>query len=127
MKKSAKPKFHKTFRARRTRAKILGTTSRPRLSIFRSNAALFAQIIDDKTSKTLVSGSSKEVKSPATKNAAGTDLSGKVAVAFTLGQMLAEKAKKAGISAVVFDRGSYAYHGRVRALAEGAREGGLQF
>lgn len=127
MKKSLKSQLHKTFRARRTRAKLFGTATKPRLSVFRSNAGLFVQLIDDATSKTLVSGSTKDVTTPVAQTPDGAALVGKVAVAFTLGQMLAEKAQKAGISTVVFDRGSYAYHGRVKAVADGARAGGLAF
>jgi large subunit ribosomal protein L18 len=100
------------------RKKIAGTTERPRLSVFRSNSRIYAQIIDDTTGKTLVSASSLEIEG--TKNAT-------VEVAKTVGQKLAEKATTSGISSVVFDRNGYLYHGRIKALAEGAREGGLQF
>lgn len=116
----------KTKTARRLRIKkgirksITGTTERPRLSVFRSNTAIYAQIVDDVQGKTLASCSSriKEVTSqPATK----TEQSHQV------GKLLAEKAKAAGIEHVVFDRNGYKYHGRIKALAEGAREGGLIF
>lgn len=103
-------------RHKRVRAKIKGTADRPRLSVFRSNRGLFLQLIDDEAGKTLASASSQEIK----KKAAKTDL-GK-----ELGQLIATKAKAVKVSRVVFDRGSYQYHGRVKAVAEGAREGGLE-
>ena len=99
----------------RIRAAISGTPAQPRLAIFRSNKDIYAQVIDDLNGKTLVSASSKE--------ATGT----KVEQANVVGKAIAEKAIAAGISAVVFDRGGYLYHGRIKALAEGAREGGLKF
>ena len=109
---------------RRTRIKkgirknISGTTLKPRLSVFRSNTGIYAQIIDDVTGRTLASASTAELKAD---KGTKTDLSKKV------GQKLAEKAKTAGVSEIVFDRGGYLYHGRVKSLAEGAREGGLKF
>jgi len=106
----------RTARRRRIRAKVRGTPQRPRLSVFRSLTRLSAQIIDDEAGKTLVAASTKEVKSKL--NAEG---------AKKLGTLLAKKAKEAKISSVVFDRGGYKYHGRVKALADAAREGGLQF
>jgi large subunit ribosomal protein L18 len=105
---------------RSIRRKISGTAERPRLSVFRSNSEIYAQIIDDLSGKTLVSASSKEKEVAAEKVT-------KVETSKTVGQKLAEKALQAGISAVVFDRNGYLYHGRVKALAEGAREGGLKF
>ena len=106
-------------RHKRVRAKISGTPERPRLNVFRSETNIYAQIIDDVNGVTLVSASSLEqaFECDGTK----TDAAKKV------GQVVAERAKAAGISEVVFDRGGYVYHGRVAALAEGAREGGLQF
>lgn len=109
-------------RARRTRAKIRGTASRPRLSVFRSAKHLFAQIIDDATGKTLAAVSDQAIG--AKERAA---LKGKTAVATEVGKMIAEAGKKAGVDAVVFDRGRFAYHGRVKALAEAARANGLTF
>lgn len=109
-------------RHRRVRAKVKGTAQRPRLNVYRSLANIFAQVIDDIDGKTLVSASTidKEVaKQIGDKN--------KVDSAKLVGKILAERAKSAGITAVVFDRGGYRYHGRVAALAEGAREGGLEF
>lgn len=102
----------------RIRGKISGDAARPRLSVFRSNKQIYAQLIDDISAHTLASASSAEVKSKD---------SSKVDVAKEVGKNLAEKAKAAGISNVVFDRGGYLYHGRVKALADGAREGGLDF
>ena len=104
----------------RVRNKVTGTSSVPRLNVFRSNNNIFAQIIDDEASKTLVSASSidKELK---LENGGNTEAAEKV------GELLAKRAKKAKISKVVFDRGGYLYHGRVKALAEAARENGLDF
>ena len=98
---------------------MFGTPERPRLNVFRSETNIYAQVIDDTKGITLVSASSleKDFKCDGTK----TDAAKKV------GEVLAERAKAKGIDAVVFDRGGYLYHGRVKALAEGAREGGLQF
>jgi len=100
----------------RIRLRISGSPDRPRLSVFRSAKYIYAQVIDDTTGRTLASASSRE-----------GDLSGetKVDVARSVGRALAERAKAAGVSSVVLDRGGYQYHGRVRSLAEGAREGGL--
>ena len=102
----------------RVRNKISGTQSVPRLNVFRSNSQIFAQIIDDENGTTLVSSSSLELK---IKNG------GNVEGAASVGKDIAEKAKKAKIKKVVFDRGGYLYHGRVKALAEAARENGLEF
>lgn len=104
-------------RARRVRAKIVGTAARPRLSVFRSAKHVFAQLIDDVAGKTLATANDKEVKGG----------KGKVLVATEVGKRIAENAKKAGVETVIFDRGSYAYAGRVKALAEAARENGLKF
>jgi len=106
-------------RHKRVRAKISGTPERPRLNVFRSAANIYAQVIDDVNGKTLASASSLEK---------GFECDGtKTDAAKKVGMMVAERAKAAGIECVVFDRGGYVYHGRVAALAEGAREGGLQF
>ncbi|MFM9009114.1 MAG: 50S ribosomal protein L18 [Bacteroidota bacterium] len=103
----------------RIRKTITGTTERPRLSIFRSNKSIYAQVIDDLNGHTIVAASSRE---------SGVNTkSTKIEQATAVGKLLAEKAKAAGVSAVVFDRGGYLYHGRVKALADGAREAGLQF
>ena len=105
-------------RRRRVRAKVSGSAERPRISVFRSNRGIFAQLIDDDTGRTLASVNWTE-----------SDLRGlkPMEQANKAGQLLAERAKAAGVSSAVFDRGGYQYHGRVKALAEGAREGGLQF
>lgn len=104
----------------RVRNKVSGTTLAPRLNVFRSNSNIFAQIIDDSEGKTLVSASSidKELK---------LENGGNIEAATKVGELLAKRAKKAKITKVVFDRGGYLYHGRVKALAEAARENGLEF
>lgn len=101
----------------RTRTKITGTAERPRLSVFRSSKYTYAQLIDDLQQKTIVGVSEKEISKD--------DKIVKAARAQALGELLAKKAKKHKITSVVFDRGSYKYHGRVKAVAEGARKGGL--
>ncbi|WP_297985521.1 50S ribosomal protein L18 [uncultured Chryseobacterium sp.] len=102
---------------RRVRGKISGSSELPRLSVYKSNKEIYAQLIDDKDGKTLASASSRAL------NAKGT----KVEVSAEVGKAIAEKAKAAGIENVVFDRNGFVYHGRVKALADGAREGGLKF
>jgi len=102
------------------RKKIRGTSERPRLSVFRSNRDIYAQLIDDTSGHTVVSCSSRE------KDLAG-NTGKKTEKAKQVGKALAERAVQAGISGVVFDRSGYLYHGRVKALADGAREGGLKF
>jgi large subunit ribosomal protein L18 len=103
-------------RKHRIRARVSGTTERPRLTVHRSLTQIRAQIIDDAAGKTVASASTAEAK--AKMNVEG---------AKKVGELLAKKAKDAGVSSVVFDRNAYKYHGRVKALAEGARDGGLQF
>lgn len=103
----------------RVRAKISGTPERPRLNVFRSNANIYAQIIDDINGVTLVSAS--------TLDKSFDGVTGNTEAAKKVGQMIAARAKEKGITEVVFDRGGYVFHGRVAALAEGAREGGLAF
>ena len=107
-------------RHERVRAKVSGTGTTPRLSVFRSNGNIFAQIIDDEKGITLVSASSidKDLK---------LENGGNVEAAAKVGELLAKRAVKAKIKKVVFDRGGYLYHGRVKALAEAARENGLEF
>ena len=105
---------------KRIRSKVSGTEQRPRLSVFRSNKEIYAQIIDDVTGKTIGSASSRD------KDIASAS-GNKAEKASLVGKALAEKAKKAGIDVVSFDRGGYLYHGRVKSLAEGAREAGLKF
>lgn len=136
-------------RHKRVRSKIFGTKEIPRLCVFRSNKHIFAQLIDDQVGKTLVAASDLEinskvkssafVKTSADKqkskiqvkdkkaNESEKSLAGKVAIAYKVGQLIAQKAAEKKIKKVVFDRGGYRYHGRVKALAEGAREEGSQF
>jgi large subunit ribosomal protein L18 len=105
-------------RHRRVRGKVIGTAERPRLAVFRSNRGIFAQLVDDSTGRTVAGANWTNLK----------DFKGdKSAQAKAVGKEIAAAAKKAGVDAVVFDRGGYLYHGRVKALAEGAREGGLRF
>jgi large subunit ribosomal protein L18 len=106
-------------RHRRVRKRVVGTAERPRLAVFRSNSGIEAQLIDDQAAKTLAAASSLHLKK--------TFKGNKTAQAAEVGKTLAEAAKKAGVEAVVFDRGGYLYHGRVKALADAAREGGLKF
>ena len=108
----------------RIRKKIAGSSERPRLAVFRSQSHIYAQIIDDGTGHTVCSASSldKELRS-----GAGSKRGSNVAAAKVVGQLVAARAKEKGISAVVFDRGGFQYHGRVKALADAAREGGLKF
>jgi large subunit ribosomal protein L18 len=117
----AKPKKNE-IRSRihkRIRRKLQGTEERPRLAVFRSVAHIYAQVIDDTKGQTLVAASSVEK--------AGKSGGGNVAAAKAIGKSIAERAKEKGIKAVVFDRGGYQYHGRVKALADAAREAGLEF
>ena len=108
----------RTRRQRRIRGKIAGTADRPRLAVFRSNLGISAQLIDDQAGKTVAAASWQGL----------TKFKGsKTDQATEVGKLIAAKAKAAGIEACVFDRGGYLYHGRVKALAEGAREGGLTF
>ena len=113
----------RTKRRIKIRKKISGTAECPRLSVFRSNANMFVQIIDDVQGKTLVSGASKEAKVVKGES----ELTGKRLTSFELGKLVAKKALEKKIDQVVFDRGGYKYHGRTKALADGAREGGLKF
>lgn len=115
MDKNKQKKARDARRHLKVRAKIASRDFRPRLSVFRSNRGMFIQIIDDNKGITLFSASSSEVKAK-TKTETG----------FELGKLIAQKAKDKKVSRVVFDRGSYRYHGRVKAVAEGAREGGLE-
>ncbi len=105
-------------RHKKIRSIISGTENRPRLNVFRSNRGMYVQLIDDLNGKTLASANIKELKDSKSK---------KIEISFGLGKLLAEKALKKNISKVVFDRGGYKYHGRVKAVADGAREGGLIF
>ena len=119
MSDSAKQKREARIRRhRRVRKKVRGTAERPRLAVFRSNKHITAQVIDDRAGTTLAAASTTE---PAV-----TGSGGNVDAATRVGELLAERAKAAGVSTVVFDRGGYLYHGRIAALADGAREAGLQ-
>jgi large subunit ribosomal protein L18 len=109
---------HRLRRRRRVRAKVHGTAERPRLSVFRSNRGLFAQLIDDAAGRTLAAVAWTE---PELRELAPLEQAKRA------GELLAERAKGAGVETCVFDRGGYRYHGRVRALADGARAGGLRF
>lgn len=117
-----KYKNQRERRRARVRAKIRGLKTRPRLSVFRANKHIYAQLIDDTCGETKVSASDLEP----TKNKEEKDKS-KIEKARSVGELLAQAAKKKGIQEIVFDRSGYKYHGRVKALAEGAREGGLKF
>jgi len=117
-----KPKTGRELRKRRhlrVRKKVTGTPERPRMVIFRSNKHIYAHLVDDTTGKVLMG--------TADRSEGVAEAKGKVAKGFAVGEALAAKAKQAGIAKVVFDRAGYAYHGRVKAIAEGARKGGLEF
>jgi large subunit ribosomal protein L18 len=119
---SEKSRIARKRRHHRVRRKISGTAECPRLNVFRSLRHIYAQIINDEVGHTLVSASTSE--SEVTKQVEGLD---KTAQARVVGKLLAERALAKGVTQVVFDRGGYKYHGRVKALAEGSREGGLEF
>ena len=108
-------------RHRRVRKSVAGTAERPRLNVYRSTDHIYAQVIDDAQGHTLASASTLDASLKDGKNG------GNVEGAKTVGRLVAERAKAAGVSRVVFDRGGYLYHGRVKALADAAREGGLEF
>jgi len=105
-------------RARRIRAKIFGVANRPRLSVFRSNQHIYVQLIDDEKGKTIASAADLEIKK---------STKGKIATASLVGQLIAKKAAELKIKEVIFDKRAYKYHGLVKAVAEGARKGGLKF
>ena len=114
-----KQKIKQSLKLRRkARVQVKGTFTRPRFSVFRSLKSIYAQLIDDTTGKTLVSALSKDIKN---------NKLNKTDMAREVGKLLAEKAKEKNIKKVVFDKGSYKFHGRVKALADGARENGLEF
>jgi large subunit ribosomal protein L18 len=119
----------------RVRRKVAGTAERPRLAVYRSNRHIYAQLVDDDAARTLIAASDRDVRAGGAEKAGGAgkvggagkaDGRGKTAPAKAVGEVLAERAKAAGIDRVVFDRGGRLFHGRVAALAEGAREKGLQ-
>ena len=107
---------HREKRRKRVRRKVVGTAERPRLSVYRSNVNIYAQLIDDDAAHTLAAADSREVSGAENRKDA----------ARKVGELIASKAKEAGVEVAVFDRGGNKYHGRIAALAEGAREGGLQ-
>ncbi len=111
------------IRHKRIRGKISGTKEKPRLSVFRSSKAVYAQIINDNDGKVIVSAKSSDIKDSGKKEK--NNLKSKELVAYRVGELIAQKALKEKIKKVVFDKGGYMYHGRVKALAEGARKGGL--
>jgi len=122
MSKNKKDKRGKRYRRhKRIRAKVTGTSEVPRLCVFRSNNHIYAQLIDDQKGVVISAASDKEIK----KNKGSKK--GKTELAFETGKLIAQKAKKKKIERIVFDRAGYKYHGRIRALAEGARKGGLRF
>jgi large subunit ribosomal protein L18 len=124
MKSTSQKKLESRQRRRaRVRARAIGTAKRPRLAVFRSAKHISAQLIDDAAGKTLAAADDAKMK----KATGAEGMEAKIAKAYAVGMDLAEKAKKAGVTAVVFDRGGYTYHGRVKALADGARAGGLEF
>ena len=119
-------------RHKRVRAKVFGTIHRPRLCVFRSNKHIYIQLINDQKGHTILSLKDSELKDLKiaqikNKKLKEKTLAGKIAVAYEIGKMTAKKALKQKIKKIVFDKGGYKYHGRVKALAEGAREGGLIF
>ena len=118
-------KNNKTFRRNRIRQRIKkvvsGTSDYPRLSVFRSNKEIYCQLIDDVNGKTIVQTSSRD------KSIADLKLKSNIEISFNVGKSIAELAVKKGIDKIKFDRGGYLYHGRVKSLADGAREGGLKF
>ena len=120
MNKEKEKNIKKRRRHSRVRARIKGTGIRPRLCVFKSNTSIYLQLIDDERAKTMASAHSRELKGKAAK-------ASKVERAGALGKILAERALKKKITKVVFDRGGNLYHGRVKAAADGAREGGLKF
>lgn len=123
-------------RHKKVRARIEGTAEIPRLCVFRSSKHIYAQLINDEKWKTLVAAGDLEIKSKKTKKSASAKSrvskeekvkNGKVALAYRVGELIAQKALEKKVEKIVFDRGGYKYHGRVKALAEGARKGGLKF
>jgi len=120
MPKTSKKTVSRLRIKKRVRAKIVGSTERPRLSVFRSNQNIYAQLIDDSRGVTVAAASSLE-------DAVVTEGSARVEIGRSVGKLLADRARTAGIETAVFDRNGFRYHGRVKAVAEGAREGGLRF
>lgn len=121
---NSKKQFQRVRRHRRVRAKIYGTAGCPRFCVFRSNKYIYAQLIDDERGRTLVAARVQEILF---KSDSKRQKLTKTAAAFEMGKALGQKAVKKNIERVVFDRGGYKYHGRVKAVADGAKEGGLKF
>jgi large subunit ribosomal protein L18 len=119
IKKSKIKRDARKIRHRRVRSKVLGNEKKPRLSVFRSNKYSYAQLVDDATGRTIVSANDLELK--------GKEKLNKIETAKEVGKLIAKKAQAKKINKIVFDRSGYKFHGRIRAVAEGAREGGLQF
>jgi large subunit ribosomal protein L18 len=117
MNSNSQKRIKRIIRHKRVRSRVVGALERPRLAVFKANQHIYAQLIDDGAGKTLAQASSLEIKSKAKKSE----------IAKEVGKLIATKAAAKNIKAVKFDRGGFAYHGRVKALAEGAREGGLEF
>ena len=117
---AAKKRNARRRRHERLRKNVRGSADRPRLAVYRSNAGIYAQVIDDREGRTLAAASSLD-------KTLSVDGKGKIGVAAAVGKLVAERAKAAGVNAVVFDRGGNRYTGRVQALADAAREGGLEF
>jgi large subunit ribosomal protein L18 len=125
MNKNKQKNLKREIRHRRVRSRVTGVLERPRLSVFKANRHIYAQLIDDNAGKTLAAASSLEVSRKAGSASGGK--AKKADIAKEVGKMVAAKAMAKNIKAVKFDRGGFAYHGRIKALAEGAREGGLEF
>ncbi len=123
MPKDKNARHLRKVRQARVRKKVSGTAERPRLSVFRSLKHIYAQVIDDSTGRTIVAASSQE----ALRGTADAANGPKIDISASVGKVLAERALTAGVTQVVFDRGGCKYHGRVKALADGSREGGLKF
>ncbi|HCC22432.1 50S ribosomal protein L18 [Candidatus Uhrbacteria bacterium RIFOXYC2_FULL_47_19] len=123
--KVAKKRQARISRHRRIRAKVSGTAERPRLAVFRSLKHIYAQLIDDVSGRTLISADEHGIDLKIVEDEGGRK--GKTAAAYAIGKLLAERAVKAGIKSVVFDRGGFSFAGRVAALAQGARDNGLSF
>lgn len=124
-------KEKKEKRHRRIRGKVCGTAAKPRLCVFRSHRHIYAQLIDDEKGRTLAALSdldlTKESKGTASKKSLSKKTGGKKEIGYEVGKLIAQRADKLNVKEIVFDRGGYKYHGRVKRLAEGAREGGLKF
>lgn len=126
MKKLSKIKLQKKQqRHRRVRAKVKGTAERPRLSIFKSNKYIYAQIINDELGVTLIQA--QDLNEKTIKSIESDESKGKISEAYKVGQLIAKRALEKGIEKIVFDRGGYKYFGRIKAIADGARKGGLKF